>query len=169
MIWHFTLAQEGHPPSESSVITAVRDSCMYLCMQKSHMNSRQPWLLFNALKFVPDVQYLTSQHRAGKKAKNEKSEITLSYWVGVVLSKPQDKENTYLVDFSEMLSSSCSSPITVFCSKCLYFNPSFVSWGDGFMGARAGVSDPTLNILMRRHTKKAHLAFAVIQNGVVSY
>lgn len=34
---------------------------------------------------------------------------------------------------------------------------------------RAGVSDPTLNILMRRHKKKAHLAFAVIQNGVVSH
>lgn len=67
MFWHFTLAQEGHLHSGSPVITAVRDSCTYLCMQKSHMNRLQLWLLFNALKFVPDVQYLTSQHRAEEK------------------------------------------------------------------------------------------------------
>lgn len=71
-------------------------------------------------KNVPAVQYLTSQHTAGKKMPNNKErEIKMSHWVGVVLSKPWDKRKTYPVDFHELPSSSCSSPITFFCSRCL--------------------------------------------------
>lgn len=71
-------------------------------------------------------------------ANNKDREIKLHYWVGVVVSKPQDKRNTYPLDFSEMLSSFCSFLITFVCSRCLSFNPSFVLRGIGGVGGWGG-------------------------------
>ena len=92
--------------------------------------------------------------------------MKLSYWVGVVVSKPRDKRSTYPVDFSELLSSTCSFPITVFCARCLRSNPSFVSRGGRNGGVtRAGVSEhPDEDTL-----KKAHLAFPIQKcNGLAT-
>jgi len=100
---------------------------LHLCLNKISMNIPLLWSLFEALKIVPAVQYSVLQQH---KENNEKREIKPYHWVGVVLSKPLDKRNAYSVDCSEQLSASLfSSPIVVFDSRRLGFNPSFVSNG----------------------------------------